>query len=227
MPAYQHIPDHVSWCQPNDQPYKHPGKYRHQSLMDHTNAFYLEVIRRPEGKDEEKADEEERPGRVVFLFLSHWFVRWSWSGPDVDVRRRELRSVHSFSTSSMAASVRRLREVSMTRRRKQADRAGACRLPVFRRHSRRDALGAGFGRLSSPPSHSPIRPPLLVFIPFSIARTTRHDRTKNVPKLPTVCPCPPIKVSGSSRYGPGGRLDEIWLAISVTWNYVGCVYGSC
>ena len=87
--------------------------------MNHTNAFYLEVIRRPEGKDEEKADEEERPGRVVFLFLSHWFVRWGWSGPDVDVRRGELRYIHSSGASSAAAGVGRLRKASMTKRRRQ------------------------------------------------------------------------------------------------------------
>jgi len=62
--------------------------------MNHTNPFDLKVIRRPEGEDEEKTDEEEGPGRVVFLFLSHWFVCWGWSGPDVDVGRGELRSVH-------------------------------------------------------------------------------------------------------------------------------------
>ena len=102
--------------------------------MDHTDAFYLEVIRSPERKDEEKTDEEEGPGRVVFLVLSHWFVRWSRSCPDVNVRRGELRSVHSSGALSMAASVRRLRKASMMRRRKQADRVSACRL-LFR-HSR-------------------------------------------------------------------------------------------
>ena len=54
--------------------------------MYHTNAFNLEVIRCPEGKDEEETDEEEGPGGVVLLFLSYWFVRWSRGGPDVDVR---------------------------------------------------------------------------------------------------------------------------------------------
>jgi len=199
MPAYQHIPDHVSWCQPNDQPYKHPGKYRHQSLMDHTNAFYLEVIRRPEGKDEEKADEEERPGRVVFLFLSHWFVRWSWSGPDVDVRRRELRSIHSFSTSSMAASVRRLREVSMTRRRKQADRAGACRLPVFRRHSRRGVRSSEFTTL--PFSHS------TSFTGFHSIFNCTHDTTRPDDKRSQIANCvsvPPHQGVGQLSLWPGG-----------------------
>jgi len=58
--------------------------------MNHTNAFDLKVIRRPERKDEKKTDEEERPGRVVFLIFSHWFVCWSGSGPDVDVCGGEL-----------------------------------------------------------------------------------------------------------------------------------------
>ena len=135
LSAYEHLPNHISRCQPDDQPDKHPGEYRHECLMDHTDAFYLEVIRSPERKDEEKTDEEEGPGRVVFLVLSHWFVRWSRSGPDVNVRRGELRSVHSSGVLSMAASVRRLRKASMMGRRKQADRVSACRL-LFR-HPRR------------------------------------------------------------------------------------------
>ena len=155
--------------------------------MNHTNAFDLEVIRRPEGKDEEKADEEEGPGRVVFLFLSNWFVRWSWSGPDVDVGRGELRSVHSYSTSSMAASVGRLRKASMTGRRKQADRAGARRCQYSVIPARRNSVE--FGRLSSPPSHPPIRPPSIAFISSSVACTTRHYRTTNISKLITVCSC--------------------------------------
>jgi hypothetical protein len=58
--------------------------------MDHTDAFDLEVIRGPEGNDEEKADEEEGPGRVVFLFVGYRFVRWSWSSPDMNVCWGEL-----------------------------------------------------------------------------------------------------------------------------------------
>ena len=30
--------------------------------MNHADAFDLKVVRSPEGNDEEKADEEERPG---------------------------------------------------------------------------------------------------------------------------------------------------------------------
>lgn len=58
--------------------------------MDHANTFDLEVIRCPERKDEKKTDEEEGPGRVIFLFFCHRFVRRSGSSPDVDVCRGEL-----------------------------------------------------------------------------------------------------------------------------------------
>ena len=158
--------------------------------MNHTNAFYLEVIRRPEGKDEEKADEEERPGRVVFLFLSHWFVRWGWSGPDVDVRRGELRSVHSFSTSSMAASVRRLRKVSMTRRRKQADRAGARRLwasvpSTFpARRIRRGVRSSEFTTLTF--SYS------TCFTDFHSILNCTHDTTRPDDKRSQIANCGPV-----------------------------------
>lgn len=60
--THQHLLDHVSRCQPNDESDEHPGEYRYQGFMDHADAFDLEVIRCPEGDDEEKADEEERPG---------------------------------------------------------------------------------------------------------------------------------------------------------------------
>jgi len=100
--------------------------------MNHTNAFDLKVIRRPERKDEKKTDEEERPGRVVFLVFSHWFIRWSGGGPDVDVCWRDSQSVHSSGAPSVAASVGRLRKASVTRRveterRRQADHVSACR----------------------------------------------------------------------------------------------------
>ena len=104
--------------------------------MDHPNPFNLKVIRRPEGKDEEKANEEEGPGRVVLFFVSHWFVGWRGGGPDVDVCRGELRSVHSSGASSVAVSVGRLREASMTGRRKEADRVSACNSPSPSKHSR-------------------------------------------------------------------------------------------
>ena len=81
--------------------------------MDHTNPFDLEVIRRPERNDEKNANEEERPGRVVFLFFGHRFVRWGGSSPDVHVCGGELRSVH-FSGATLAAGVGRLRKSSTT-----------------------------------------------------------------------------------------------------------------
>jgi len=77
--------------------------------MNYANTFDLKVIRCPERKDEEKTDEEEGPGRVIFLFFGHRFVRWSGSSPDVDVCRGVLRSVHSSGASSVAAGVGRLR----------------------------------------------------------------------------------------------------------------------
>jgi len=47
---------------PNGKPDEYPGEYQHESFMSHINAFDLEVTRRPEGKDEEKTDEDEGPG---------------------------------------------------------------------------------------------------------------------------------------------------------------------
>ena len=87
--------------------------------MNHANPCDLEVIRRPEGDDEENTDEEEGPGRVVFLFFGHGLVRRRRSSPDVDVRRGELRYIHSSGASSAAADVGRLRKASMTKRRRQ------------------------------------------------------------------------------------------------------------
>ena len=121
QPTHQHLPDHGSRCQPDDEPDKHPGEYRYQSFVDHSDAFDLKVVGGPERKDEENTDEEERPGRVVFLFLCHWFVRWAWGSPDMDVCRSEWCAVHSSDGSTVTVSVGRLRRTSMTRE------TGACR----------------------------------------------------------------------------------------------------
>lgn len=60
--THQHLSDHVSWREPDDEPDKHPSEYRYKGFVDHADTFYLKVIGRPERDDEEKTDEEEGPG---------------------------------------------------------------------------------------------------------------------------------------------------------------------
>lgn len=69
--THQHLPDHCSRCEPDDEADKHTCEYGDEGLMYRTNAADLKVVRCPQGKDKQEADEEEGPGGVEFFLLDH------------------------------------------------------------------------------------------------------------------------------------------------------------
>lgn len=59
--THEHLPHYMTRCYTDDEADEHASTNGHEGLMDSAYAFYLEVVRCPEGDDEEDADEEQRP----------------------------------------------------------------------------------------------------------------------------------------------------------------------
>ena len=67
--THQHLSDHGTRCQANDEADEHARKDGDDGFMDGPYVPYLEVVRGPQREDEQHAHEEQRPQRVVlFLF---------------------------------------------------------------------------------------------------------------------------------------------------------------